>query len=224
MDQQHLAVSKRLLDAHTLLCQAIMPLIMQISTLLVKLLRSLPAFLSRKDIMILFNWKEMTCNIFLLSSLSKMCFQLSPLLGMKAEGNPRLEGQQGKRRLKKSPLVKSRKVIPPPPSPDLSTVRTALTPCDLLPTPREIQGAKGTKGTAQPTYTKSQPAPEHVSRSCPGQEVTELNIYPTFIHFGSRKSHSLRILSSGQWRESQGSVYSRTLIRVMNVSHKQKHF
>lgn len=39
MDQQHLAVSKWLLDAHTLLCQAIMPLIMQISTLLVKLLR-----------------------------------------------------------------------------------------------------------------------------------------------------------------------------------------
>lgn len=69
MDQQHLAVNKWLLDAHTLLCQAIMPLIMQISTLLVKLLHSLPAFLPRKDIIILFNGKEMTCNIFLPSSL-----------------------------------------------------------------------------------------------------------------------------------------------------------
>lgn len=65
MDLQHLAVSKWLLDAHTLLCQAIMPLIMQISTLLGKLLCSLPAFLSRKDIIILFNCKEMTCHIFL---------------------------------------------------------------------------------------------------------------------------------------------------------------
>lgn len=120
--------------------------------------------------------------------------------------------------------MKSRKVIPAPPSPDLSTVRTALTPCDLLPTPQGIQGAKGTKGTAQPTCTKSQPVPKHMSRSCPSHQVTELNIYPMFIHFGSQKSHSLRILSSGQWKESQGSVYSCTLIRVMNVSHKQKHF
>lgn len=31
----------------------------------------------------------------------KMCFQLSPLLAVKEEGNPRLEGQQGKGCLKK---------------------------------------------------------------------------------------------------------------------------
>lgn len=92
MDQQHLAVSKWLLDAHTLLCQAIMPLIMQISTLLVKLLCSLPAFLSRKDIIILFNCKEMTCNIFLPTSLPKMCFQLSPVPGVKAEGESQAGG------------------------------------------------------------------------------------------------------------------------------------
>lgn len=121
--------------------------------------------------------------------------------------------------------MKSRKVIPAPPSPDLSMIRTALTPCDPLPAPQDIQGGKGTKGTtAQPTCTKSQPVPEHVSRSCPGHQVTELNIYLMFIHSGSQKSHALRILSSGQRKESQGSVYSCTVIRVMNVSHKQKHF
>lgn len=92
MDQQHLAVNEWLLDADTLLCQVIMPLIMQISTLLVKLPRSLPTFLSRKDIIIVFNWKEMTCNIFFPSSLSKMCFQLSPLLGVKAEGESQAGG------------------------------------------------------------------------------------------------------------------------------------
>lgn len=73
-----------------------MPLIMQISTLLAKLLCSVAAFLSRKDIIILFNWKEMTCNIFLPSSVLKTCFQLSPLLKKKQKGKPCLEEQQGK--------------------------------------------------------------------------------------------------------------------------------
>lgn len=112
MDQQHLAVSKWLLDAHTLLCQAIMPLIMQISTLLVKLLRSLPAFLSRKDIIILFNWKEMTCHIFLPSSLSKMCFQLSPLLGVKAEGESQAGGAETKGMSQEKPFSEEQKSHP----------------------------------------------------------------------------------------------------------------
>lgn len=112
MDQQHLAVNKWLLDAQTLLCQAIMPLIMQISTLLVKLLRSLPAFLSRKDIIILFNWKEMTCNIFLPRSLSKVCFQLLPLLGMKAERESQAGGAARKGMSGEKPIIEEQKSHP----------------------------------------------------------------------------------------------------------------
>lgn len=87
--QTNLAVNQMASSAATTRapCQAVTPLIMQISTLLEKLLCSVAAFLSRKDIIILFNWKEVTCSIFLPSSILRMCFPLLPFLKKSRRGS-----------------------------------------------------------------------------------------------------------------------------------------
>lgn len=62
--------------------------------------------------MILFNWKEMTCNIFLPGSLSKMYFQLSLLPGMKAQGESQAGGAARKGMSEEKPISEEQKSHP----------------------------------------------------------------------------------------------------------------
>lgn len=119
--QTNLAVNQVPSSAATTLtpCQAVMPLIMQISRLLEKLLCPVAAFLFRNDIIILFNWKEETCNIFLPSSILRVCFPLLPFLKKSRRGSSAWlpKGQQGKAMSEadtKGALAKIRKGTPLP--------------------------------------------------------------------------------------------------------------